>query len=449
MMQDFDDHFAERLDEEASFSGRSKNWKHLSKRLDAFEAGMAQSPGSALQWWKAAALLAIAVAGVLLWKTIESRQENRQLRTEIAILQQTKQARPPLNIPVPSNPTAAPSQAGAAIIYPEKKPEQTSSHPATARVSAVATRSASATTPAGRFNSDTTKTALAEGSPLPGLATAPEIPLPAPTDAVSGPLAVETSADSGTPAITTDSATVKKAELPADSMARLVQNAPTRPVQSAPSRFSIGVRATLGMVMPSQPGVTALRGQGLHAEARIIPSLWAMVAFDWLHHEVATNEFAPRFHPRHDTIPRPPVPPGGGGGPHTGPKLILVESAPRQQQLSLGLRYELPVALWLKPSLRLSHTWVRVAPTLVTYKFEDNNPGGPGGPGGPFPPKPAYTAEKFDAQWHQNQWRVGIGLERNITDWTFGLSADYSRDFSSATPHFDALYLRAGAQYRF
>jgi hypothetical protein len=82
---------------------------------------------------------------------------------------------------------------------------------------------------------------------------------------------------------------------------------------------------------------------------------------------------------------------------------------------------------------------------LVTYKFEEGQGPGPVGP----PPKHEYTAEKFGAQWLSKQWRLGVGLEKDARDWTFGLWADYSKDFSAVTPSFDALYLRAGAQYRF
>jgi hypothetical protein len=106
------------------------------------------------------------------------------------------------------------------------------------------------------------------------------------------------------------------------------------------------------------------------------------------------------------------------------------------------------IEFWVRPSVRLSHQWVRLSPTLITYKFEDQDPWGPGGPGGPFP-RNEYTAEKFEAQWLSNQWRFGIGLEKDIPNWTFGLWADYSKDFTAANPSFDAMYLRAGAQYRF
>jgi hypothetical protein len=72
------------------------------------------------------------------------------------------------------------------------------------------------------------------------------------------------------------------------------------------------------------------------------------------------------------------------------------------------------------------------------------------GPGpNPHDHDPEYAVETFKSQWLSNQWKFGVGLEKDIPNWTFGLWADYSKDFSTATPGFDALYLRAGAQFRF
>ncbi|MBL7808716.1 MAG: hypothetical protein JNN28_12925, partial [Saprospiraceae bacterium] len=67
----------------------------------------------------------------------------------------------------------------------------------------------------------------------------------------------------------------------------------------------------------------------------------------------------------------------------------------------------------------------------------------------PHPEEDRYTAEKFPGKWLSNRWRMGLGLEKELPNWTFGLWTDYSRDFSAATPSFNALYLRASAQYRF
>lgn len=438
-MRDPDDFFAERLEEEASFPKRSKNWKHLSKRLDAYDAGMAQSPSGALRWWQAAAVIAILSAGVLLWKNLENRRENQALRNTIATLQQELKpsGKLPLSyVPAPSDLHTGlkPPVASATVRTPASLPVKTKLGGTKTPVLPNLLPAGASTAVAIRPDAAASETVITQGS---GLET------PASPTANLLAQSSQTMADSSNTGVdTTDTTAMNNAVVQTDPT--LAPPAATRPVQRETVRFRVGAQATIGLVMPVQAGVSALRGQGFHFEARVFRSLWATAGIDWLQQEVSTTELVPRFHHRHDTIPKPPGPPPGPGGPPPPPKLILVESAPRQQQLSLGLRYELPFNFWVKPSLRLSHTWVRVAPTLVTFKFEKVNPPGPG-----EPPRHEYTAEKFDARWHQNQWRLGLGLEKSITDWTFVVSADYSKDFSVNTPSFDALYLRAGAQYRF
>ena len=69
-MSDLDDFFAKRLDEEATFPNRGKNWKQISKRLDAFDSGTVQGNPRGLRGWQVATLVAVAAAGFLLWKAI-------------------------------------------------------------------------------------------------------------------------------------------------------------------------------------------------------------------------------------------------------------------------------------------------------------------------------------------------------------------------------------------
>jgi hypothetical protein len=125
--------------------------------------------------------------------------------------------------------------------------------------------------------------------------------------------------------------------------------------------------------------------------------------------------------------------------------LTKVESTQRQQHFSLGVRYALPVRFWLQPSVRIAHTWTRVSPELVSFRFEHPDPGGPGGPP-PFPPK--YKVQKSDVELLSNTWRLGIGLEHETPRWVAGLWADYSKNFSGSDPSFDMLLMRAGIQYR-
>jgi hypothetical protein len=220
------------------------------------------------------------------------------------------------------------------------------------------------------------------------------------------------------------------------------------PVRSKDYRFRVGVQATAGFAQPAQSGVSPLLGQGLAAEFRVFRDLWLSGSADWLHFEVCTEEFKPRFHPPHDSLPKPPnMGGGGGGGGHNPPRLTRVESDQRQQHFALGLRYALPIRWWVRPSVRVAHEWVRTSPTRIVYQFENENTGG--GPHGGPPRPPDFAAENFDSQWLSNRWRIGFGLERETPRWVFSVSADYAKSLAAVEPSFDALFVRAGAQYRF
>ena len=103
----------------------------------------------------------------------------------------------------------------------------------------------------------------------------------------------------------------------------------------------------------------------------------------------------------------------------------------------------------MRPALRVAHTWVHVTPCLVSFRFEEPPHGGGGGPPWPGNHDSEYIAKKFGGQTISNIWRIGAGLEHELPHWTFGLWADYSKDFAATASTFDALMLRAGGQYKF
>ncbi len=479
-MSDLDDFFAKRLDEEASFPNRGKNWKQMSQRLDAFDSGAVQGNPQGLRGWQLATLVAVAAAGFLLWKTMTLQHDNKVLRQELAAIQaeqivlkdqlaavekraavvsaqeainehdqniqstatqagtDSKAANPTINTEKSLNKKTPDKPASLAGVQAEKLPEYPSkdftekqSYPTVIEEKSKLPEAADLT----ENKTSAPDTAAAQSSKIAQITPALDSLKNAPPKADSLLVVEEKPQDS----ITTVSSVVQE----------------IKPVHTAKKRFRIGTQATIGFVQPKQKGVSALRGQGITVETKIFRSLWLTASVDWLHHEICTEEFVPKFYPHHDSLPKPHDNGSGGGGGGGGggwqhpAKLVLVESAPRQQHFGLGLRYELPVHFWVRPSLRVAHDWVHVSPTLITYKFEEDDPGGPSPGPDPHDHDAEYTAEKFDAQWLNDQWRFGLGLEKDIPNWTFGLWADYSKDFSAATPSFDALYLRAGAQYRF
>ena len=433
--------------------------------------------------YKASLLIAVAAAGILAWKVWAVHHENKQLHQEVLALKTERTVlAEQLNQANANASKVKAENAPNSNAIPDQKPESV--------VKSLNFKSL----PAVQMQQKTSKSSTTSSQPIaetPTLPRSKEVPSPVSTPNVPeaalgqtpATAIVETAlpkADSGaTPvdstqatevnaALATPSVSSPNAETPQalDSLVALVEKLKDsistqaeiaqviKPVVSKSKRFSIGTQTVVGLVQPRQKGVSALRGQGITVEAKLLRGLFVQASLDWMRYEVCTPGFFPKFHPHHDSLPEPPDGGwggggGGGGGPQHDSKLVRVESTPRQQHLGLGIKYELPVKFWAKPSLKLSHQWVHGSSTSITYKFEKDDPGGPGPNPDPHEHESKYTAEQFDNQWLSNQWRFGIGLEKTLPNWTFGLWADYSKDFTASTPSFDAVYFRAGAQYRF
>lgn len=449
-MKDFDDHIAEQLDREGQFPNRSRNWRALSKRLDALDLG-GRNARPKLRLWQAIAAVAAISAGWLFWENMEQKQENTQLRQEIAQILQNSTVEPntmassgfssnhAISPASPTNESLPPAltqsvagQSRALATLPKasrsvlelagRQAPDLAIPPAGAEyVLAPSTENI----PAFQAEQPAIKTDTAQGTEI------TEAPLPEPPD---------TTWESGKPQAMPPAEAVQAPEVAA-------QNTPAPlpvidPVKK-PMRFKVGPYAVVGFVQPKPSGISTIKGQGIAADFKLMRNWWLSASAEWLRYEICSVEFPEKFYPHKDSIPKPPGGPGGPGGPHK--KLSLVESSQRMQQYGVGLRYEIPVRWWFRPAVRATYNWVRTAPTLVTYQFRKDEPQGGGGP----MPKPEYFAEKNEAHWQQDQWEFGVGLEKDLPRWTFGLWADYAKSLSPTTPAFDALYVRGGLQYRF
>jgi hypothetical protein len=239
------------------------------------------------------------------------------------------------------------------------------------------------------------------------------------------------------PTISLANATVASAQKPDLKLPEAAVALPKsiEPARS-PSRFQAGVQILAGLPQPQEKGISLLMGQGITAEYNLWKNLWATASADWLRFDISTEKYRPKFHPKHE-----PSPPEYIGPPQFKEKLVKVESAQRQQQFGLGLRYAFPTRFWVRPSVRISHSWTRVSPEILTLKYQKHGGGG-------WPP-PRYKVQKSDAQIVDNTWRFGAGLERVTPNWVFGIWADYSKSLTANDPSFDMLLFRGGVLYRF
>jgi hypothetical protein len=541
-MSDFDQFFAEKLDQEAHYPGRAKNWNRLGQRLDAFAEGGSSAANGSQHWahwaWKAATGALLVTSSVLLWQYAAVQKEREQMRQQqqrleqmVADLQQQASETPV----VASSASAQRAASAASPVFPEKNGGAADAPAAAAPLNAATNRSATTTKtfastprPAAPNAAASTATpqrttavpppfsgkkhdtaavttatqqqpAVAAAAPLPGspqsadgttlaaAATAAAGNLPSQDIAAPGaqptapPAVAEAAAAAGSPsdssaarpvppvfpekkdgvAAAADSSAGKTleaaksaeaGELPRDTTAAkpAVASASEQPiVRPLRQRFQLrgGIGALIGSEQPRQQGIALITGQGISASLSLWRSrFWLAGGADWLRFGENAERHQPEFH----AFPNPPKSPwGGGGGPN--PKnheLVQVEAAHRQQRYHLGLRYELPKLLGLRPTLQAAHVWARSTPMFVEYTFEDKDPGGPN----PMPGK------KFDrmtlkepARSHNNIWQLGAGLEYDLAaDWTLSLRADYQAQASAGAgaQTFDALFLRAGLEYR-
>ncbi|HPI07417.1 MAG TPA: hypothetical protein PLM41_13600 [Saprospiraceae bacterium] len=524
-MSDFDDLFREKLDEEQSFPQRSKNWKMVSKRLDAFDAG-GLGHHSYLKYWKIATIAAAVTVGVLAWKLVAVQQENTRLQQQVELVKsEVDSAKYEAGSAKSEN--SAKSEVDSAKSGDSAKSENSAksevdsaksgnsakyevgstksgntvkSERTESTSTVVTTREKSAPKPAAYqpseqkvagSNKQTVPARLEDNQVRPGVK---DIPAPAVTPKIEKVVTAQppvvqpetpTRQDSGAEPKdsaatvagiapeqeqTANAQTPEKQEVkenipasPAAADSAAVKNpvvAPEKPVaavaqsdtaalsqkpaemikkQRTYSNVRAGAHILGALAVPAEDGVSMLQGQGITAAWRFWKGFSLTAAADWMRFDVSTTKFIQRFHPHHNG------PDQHGGGPGHEDMLVKVESTQRQRQLSLGLQYNLPLRFWVRPTVEVAHSWVRIDPYLITYKFEEE----PHGPGGPMhEPEIRYQVEKTVLQRPDKVWRVGIGLQRETPRWIFNVGADYMKDFAASDAMFNAVTVKAGLQYK-
>ncbi|MCW5921611.1 MAG: hypothetical protein KIS77_04650 [Saprospiraceae bacterium] len=455
-MSNFDDFFAEKLDEEGRYPRREKNWKALSKRLEAFDIGAERylvRAKSHLRYWQTTAACAIMAAVLLGWKTISTQRKYAEAQREIATLQVQRQA--------------AENEISNLRKSRPNKQEQTSDNQTNTRGNETSSFAKTDTD-----NSKQPKTMIlhkSQGKP---------IKLQPTTDEKGKAIVVFIEKESNPETPVANDAADMGAEkgigvtiapidmLLANKPFRLAKSQFAHPLPSFPeidtiatmktvaktlkptrdfSRFRAGIQVLGGLPAPSKSGISPLNGHGVALEYNVLGNFWLTASADWLKFDISTEKYHPQFHPPHKPVNDPSPNPNPGPQPPK-EKLVKVESTQRQQHYGLGLRYAFPTYGWVRPSVRLTHTWNRVSPETITFKFQPKAQSTP-----PHPPmgKPRYKVQKSDAQFLGDAWRLGAGLEHETRSWAFGLWADYSKNFTSGAPSFDMLLLKASLQYRF
>lgn len=466
-MSDFDKYFADRLDEEGQFPHREKNWKTLSKRLDAFDTGLS-GRSSRMRYWQAAAAVSIIAVSVLFGKVYQMHRENAGLRAQIANLKKGKspvQSNTPAEIgPIQknespdttsiTNPTAAEFELNSTLLQQKSETFATGEKTLTPGKQNTQPQylpsgknkfSETAPNKAGNRLLQSERTAV-----LPDEKTSDNTPVTdtdtkhfAQTQSVQDPKTkTDTLGMEMRPGqLLTDLALLPTrfqainpafgAPLPIKEIA--VPAPIIKPVKHNFSKYRIGVQALAGFPKPQKKGISPLTGAGISAEYTVLKNLRLNASADWLRHEVNCDSFVDRHHfPDAPNKPKPDH------------KLSQIEASQRSQYYTLGIAYTLPFHFPVKPAIRIAHTWAHWTPAIYSFRFDKKGPTGPSGP-----PKFEYEPKKSEPDWTVNNWRVGAGLEFETPRWIAGVWADYSKNLATQDPTFDAVFIRAGVEYKF
>ncbi len=482
-MENFDDLFRQKINEEQPFDGREKSWAQLDKQLGAFDAGQVVQPQTgfrAHRLWQFAAAASVIGMGWLGWENHQLGNENARLNSGLSaeiikpqtsappVLEETQTAFSEKNQPgevenlgqsknwdkkteSPSGENFVENSTGnKARIEPkiQQKSEPAQFQKNNKRQSIISKDSQISSDDFEKnqaienINGATIVSKIAEMAH----STAEIARLTALADSLRAIVLMENKLDSASVFEKIDpktagpiaSQTERKISIDAKPIASMI-----RPV-ARPSRFKLGVQAVASQDLKNVDKKSWERGQGLAAEFYLKKGVSIAATADW-----GTYSFESEKAPRHvGPIDTMDFDPGGHGGHGHHFELKKVSGLQREQNFSLGLNYALPVRFAVRPVVRVGHSWLHRSPISANFRFEDKpDQGGPGP--GPGPDDPITVSKTTPASWDSNTWRVGLGLDWQRNKWTAGFSADLSRDFGKTDFAPDALTLRAGVAYSF
>jgi hypothetical protein len=470
-MSDFDQFFKDGLNEEQEFSNRERNWGHLSKRLDAYSLGGSAGP-KVIQtvYWKAAAVIFLAVAAGLFWKMNTVQQELTALRQELKSIS-TVHAAPVVSAPAPTSATVLPNTAGPSHS------DETATVPTLSNNNTITNRSGLRTSNSNnKLPIEFKHTPQVSNTPSAAVSTQKfnQVPSSGPTDQRPDP-AVEKSAatepanhpdvpEGVNPSAPTaekitaagtlsDKLNTQLAALESGIEAPHSKVAPPhtplpnatvsvpppamiiRPVRDV-SRFQAGVHYIVGIPTPTQKSISPMLGYGLQAAYTPLRNLSVFASADFTHFDIKSAKYRPELpftepqndlmHPQHD--------------------LVSIEGTQRQQNISIGVQYSIPLKTWIRPAVRAAHTWTHFSSCLISNRFEEMH----GFPGGPPPMHDdEYRIEHTKPANFGNIWRMGAGLEHETPRWVFSVWCDYAKNMNAVSAGFSNIFLQAGASYKF
>ncbi len=422
-MSNFEHIFRERTQTEQPFEGRAASWEKLNRQLDAFDAGAAHRPrigtGRALRLWKLAAAASIAGAAWLGWQNYQANLENEVLKNRLdAVITEAAKPAPVIPEQVATETQPGFSENSQPSLSEKNQPASTETKPVAEAVREWATNRKSGATSGSRdgfaeksyakrnsvgfeksksndpvfsrkeilppVNSAATEIfkniyggSNSAGDAVAAAGQAAEIArLTALADSLRSVIALENRLDSVAEFPKID---LKPAPAVASQEARKVsfESKPTESltrVARRPGRFKVGVQAVASQDLTNIDNKSWAKGQGVTAEFFLKKGVSAVAMADW-----GTYSFEATKTPKHIKEPGPKENPNHNAGTDHHFEIKKICGVQRVQHYSLGANYALPVALAVRPVVRLGHVWSHFSPISTNFRYEDKPDGGPGG----------------------------------------------------------------------
>lgn len=187
----------------------------------------------------------------------------------------------------------------------------------------------------------------------------------------------------------------------------------------------LGAVAFVGQHAPKPTGVELMKGRGLVASFSPIKRLALQTAVHWVE-----NEFeVPRQLPSHFPDPKRPSIPAKED-------VKQIEGDMHRRWISVGAKYALTTHTWVRPVVSIGHTWQYLRPEMTIFKFKDRTTG-----------EEKQINSLSEPQRREGIWYGGIGLEKDVREWTFTLGASWLKDAGKGEQMPGIATLQAGLRY--
>ncbi|MBL7816332.1 MAG: hypothetical protein JNL70_15030 [Saprospiraceae bacterium] len=176
--------------------------------------------------------------------------------------------------------------------------------------------------------------------------------------------------------------------------------------------LAVGVQGSIASLLPEEiQGVEPTIGKGASVTFMLTKHIGIAANYDLQETRFEVRDRPRRFHVKDEPGPiKPNV------------ALNRIEGERHSRMFSVNAKYVFGQKWWLQPSITVGHSWLEIEKHDVNFVFKDFNTGEE------TPQKAIAEPERV-----KNLWQVGVGLEKKIKRWSFGISGEIQKDFSPPT----------------